>query len=108
MREFSRRPGDLAARYGGEEFALVFPDLSLEQGKVLMERFRTAVRKLGITTEENIPVSFTISAGLVHIRDMPHYKPKDLIHLADLALYRAKQSGRNRVEIAITDVFDEA
>ena len=108
LREFSRRPGDLAARYGGEEFALVFPDLSLEQGKVLMERFRTAVSKLVITTEENIPVSFTISAGLVHIRDMPHYKPKDLIHLADLALYRAKQSGRNRVEIAITDVFDEA
>lgn len=107
LREFSRRPGDLAARYGGEEFAIILPDTGLEQGKTLMERLRVAVSKLVLISEEGMPVSFTISAGLVHVNGLPHYKPKDLIHLADLALYRAKQSGRNRVEIAVTDVFTE-
>ena len=72
-----------------------------------MERLRVAVSKLVLISEEGMPVSFTISAGLVHVNGLPHYKPKDLIHLADLALYRAKQSGRNRVEIAVTDVFTE-
>lgn len=108
LREFSRRPGDLAARYGGEEFAIILPDTTLEQGRTLVERLRVAVSKLVLISEDGIPVSFTISAGLVHINGLPHYKPKDLIHLADLALYRAKQSGRNRVEIAVTDVFTES
>lgn len=103
LRNFSRRPGDLAARYGGEEFALILPDITLEQGKQLTERLRQSVEALITHNEENLPVQFTMSAGLVHIFDMPQYKPKDLVHMADLALYRAKQLGRNRVEVATID-----
>ncbi|MDP2245413.1 GGDEF domain-containing protein [Pseudomonas sp.] len=100
LRRFSQRPGDIAARYGGEEFALVFPEMGLEQSRLLAERLRQTVAELIILSDTGEPVSFTVSLGLIHTDRVSQHTPASMIHQADLALYQAKQLGRNRVEIA--------
>jgi diguanylate cyclase (GGDEF)-like protein len=100
LRRFSQRPGDLAARYGGEEFALILPEMSLEQSRLLAEILRQTLAELIIPSDAGEPVCFTASLGLIHTDRACQYTPESLIHRADLALYQAKQLGRNRVEIA--------
>ncbi|MFC1586011.1 GGDEF domain-containing protein [Fibrobacterota bacterium] len=85
------RNTDIACRYGGEEFALIMPRLQMEEAFSTAENFRAAVERISIAG-----ASFSVSVGLSCF-------PKDaankqaLIHAADLALYRAKKDGRNRV-----------
>lgn len=100
LRQFSRRPGDLAARYGGEEFVLLLPQISLEQSRQLAERVRLAIGELCIHTDTGDALHFTASTGMIHTSDALRHTPESLIHQADLALYKAKQLGRNRVEVA--------
>lgn len=87
VREF-----DTFARYGGEEFALLVVDANLEQASILVDRIRQRVASLatGATTE---PV--TVSIGVAQFRDGD--TAHSLIGRADVALYAAKDSGRNRV-----------
>jgi diguanylate cyclase len=83
------RGQDMVARYGGEEFCLVMPDTDLVGGHHLLETLRTGGRE---STSE-FPV--TISAGLTSwdgVEDTMSF-----IERADQALYRAKETGRNRV-----------
>lgn len=100
LRSFSCRPGDLSARYGGEEFALILPEMSLEQSRQLAERVRQAIAELATPTDSGEIVHFTASVGLIHTSNAPRHTAQSMIHQADLALYRAKQLGRNRVEVA--------
>ncbi len=85
------RETDVIARYGGEEFCLMLPGLTLQQGSELAERLRRALAAL---TVEGIKVtaSFGVSAMEIHPADA-----EGMIKQADVALYRAKRSGRNRV-----------
>jgi diguanylate cyclase (GGDEF)-like protein len=83
----SIRAGDIAARYGGEEFLLLFPDSSLKRTRVLAERLRSQI-------EQQTPI--TASFGLAIYQSGMDYTT--LLHRADKALYRAKRSGKNRVE----------
>ncbi len=88
------RDTDILGRYGGEEFLIVLPNTGTSGGKVLAERLRNAI--------ESEPVSFgdtqlniTISLGITELhKDSHNYE--QLIGEADQALYRAKESGRNR------------
>ncbi|MCQ4347753.1 GGDEF domain-containing protein [Pseudomonas stutzeri] len=100
LRRLSQRPGDLAARYGGEEFALILPEMDLAGSHQLAERVRRAIAELITLTDTGEPVHFTASLGLLHVGKARQHTPESMIHQADLALYRAKQQGRNRVEIA--------
>lgn len=100
LHRFSQRPGDLAARFGGEEFALILPDIDLEHSRQLAERVLQAVAELVIPTDTGEAVRFTASAGMIHTGQAVRHTPESMIHQADLALYRAKQLGRNRVEAA--------
>jgi diguanylate cyclase (GGDEF)-like protein len=87
------RETDIAARFGGEEFALVLPATDHEGAAVLAERVRTAVEAV------DAPVAFTVSLGVAalgtHASDA-----RSLLAAADVALYRAKRRGRNRVVVA--------
>lgn len=92
----SFRPHDLLVRYGGEEFAALLPDTGLEEAKVIAERLRTSVANT-VIHHEDLSFQVTISIGIT--RTQHEEKLEILIGEADQALYRAKELGRNRVEI---------
>ena len=94
------RGADLACRYGGEEFVVVMPDTPGEVAASIAERLRMAVETVPFTLRDsaqvlNVTASFGISSriGTVETADQ-------LIKQADLALYAAKNTGRNRVVAA--------
>jgi diguanylate cyclase (GGDEF)-like protein len=92
------RPADMAARYGGEEFLLILPCCSLKPAEAAAERVRQAVEKAHIETSDGGTLSpVTISLGIAELRD--EFTVEDFIQAADAALYRAKEAGRNRVQV---------
>ena len=90
------RPFDLLVRYGGEEFALLLPDTGPEEAGVVAERLRTLVADRKIQSDD-ASFQVTISIGVALARDEKTLET--LLGEADRALYRAKEAGRNRVEI---------
>jgi len=91
------RTEDLFARYGGEEFALMLRESSDESAMICAERCRRAVDGADFTFA-GTPIKVTISLGVATLGDSDYAQPEDLIATADKYLYRAKTSGRNRVE----------
>jgi diguanylate cyclase (GGDEF)-like protein len=90
-----KRVSDIAGRLGGEEFALLLPEATLDSAVAAAERLRGLVEAWVITVEgHRIPV--TISVGASAVRDGT-LGIEELIKQADVALYEAKRSGRNRV-----------
>jgi two-component system, cell cycle response regulator len=93
------REGDILLRYGGEEFMAIFPAASSEDLRSLGERIRRIVEDTSLTVC-NQTVRVTLSLGGAAFPDHPADKEDMLVELADKALYHAKESGRNRVELA--------
>ena len=91
------RTDDLAFRYGGEEFAVLLPDITGKHAINACERFRSAMEKQVFDDNGRI-FSLTVSTGVAHIDGDDVQTPEKLVSLADHALYKAKHSGRNRVE----------
>jgi two-component system cell cycle response regulator len=91
------RGGDLAYRYGGEEFLITLPEQSLESAVSTADRLLRAVENLLIPHEKNPPGVVTISLGVAALLAGKPMSADDLLKEADEALYRAKESGRNRV-----------
>jgi diguanylate cyclase (GGDEF)-like protein/putative nucleotidyltransferase with HDIG domain len=91
------RHSDIPARFGGEEFAILLPDTTPQQAMEIAERIRRAVAEERFEVETSSePIRATISMGVAgHPEDGSD--PSELIHQADLAVYRAKLQGRNRV-----------
>lgn len=89
---------DLTARYGGEEFIILLPETDLRQGKEAAERLRQRVEASRIRLRDQGPVRITASFGIASSPRSDIQNVDDFIRLADEALYRAKQKGRNRVE----------
>ena len=90
---------DLAARFGGEEFALLLPDTDPEQAATIAERVRVIVESMEFEGELK-PLQLTISAGVATFPGPDVVTVDDLIRVADHSLYRAKDAGRNRVELS--------
>jgi diguanylate cyclase (GGDEF)-like protein len=93
------RPGDVAARYGGEEFAVLLPGTDEAGAAVAAERIRKAILDLTIRHTANPNEIVTVSAGVASLSCVD-IEADRLIEAADLALYRAKDSGRNAVMCA--------
>jgi diguanylate cyclase (GGDEF)-like protein len=89
------RPSDVACRYGGEELVVLLADCPLDEAMVKAELLRARIESLSDIHGMRITASFGVAT-------MPETSPKgtDIIAAADAALYRAKQTGRNRVEAA--------
>lgn len=94
------RSTDLAARIGGDEFILILPDTN-EQGVLrVAERVHTMVGRLNIAHPKSGGMVLTVSQGAATAVPDRGRTWKALIREADRALYRAKEAGRNRVELA--------
>lgn len=101
LRTVVHRAPDLVARYGGEEFACVLPGTAETGAAQLADRIRRAVAELCITHPGNTPAAHvTVSVGVATVRGGHDTTPHQIIDMADRALYRAKASGRNRVDTA--------
>lgn len=96
IKDVIKRPGDLAARFGGEEFVVMLMNTSLEGARVVAEEIRTRIEELGIENKK-INSVVTISLGVASAVPNMEMEPYDLIDAADRALYKAKESGRNKV-----------
>ncbi|WP_017658846.1 sensor domain-containing diguanylate cyclase [Baaleninema simplex] len=93
----SRRPADLVARYGGEEFAIVLPNTDEAGAVYVAGMVRSILRRLHLPHERSPVQPFvTVSMGLATRVPFPEATPELLVAAADLALYRAKQKGRDR------------
>lgn len=100
LKDFARRPGDLAARYGGEEFVLILTNANPQQAKIVAERVRDRILSLGIPNQRSSHGNVTASLGVASMIPNPQQPgPEALLLAADQALYRAKKSGRNRVAV---------
>lgn len=90
------RACDLAARLGGEEFALLLPGSTLDEARHVAERLRATIADYDSSSGNNLPCRVTASLGIAHAGNAaPDWR--DLLKRGDLALYQAKDSGRNRV-----------
>ena len=92
------RSGDAVYRYGGEEFLCIFPEQSLENATLAVQRMRSDVCELAITHDGNPQGVITVSAGVAILEANYGRSMSDAVQDADEALYRAKKLGRNRVE----------
>jgi diguanylate cyclase (GGDEF)-like protein len=96
--EAQARGGDALYRYGGEEFLCIFPEQSLSNGFMAVERMRIGLQRLAIPHTDNPLGVLTISAGLAMLDPGHARAASEVLKEADEVLYRAKQLGRNRVE----------
>jgi diguanylate cyclase (GGDEF)-like protein len=88
----------MAARYGGEELAAILPETGKAEAAGLAEKIRRSVEAAGIRHETSAAGEVvTISLGTGTMTPQAGKTPRNLVDLADMALYRAKQEGRNRV-----------
>ena len=91
------RETDISGRYGGEEFVILLADTPLENAQIFAERLRKEVAQ-SIVSHNDIELSYTVSLGIAEID--PSIKTYEAwIEHADAALYRSKESGRNKVSL---------
>lgn len=88
------------ARYGGEEFVVVAPNISQPELQVLAEKVRFSVSHMELVHPAPYVPIVTVSVGAARIVASPELNVRTLIATADSALYRAKETGRNRCELA--------
>lgn len=93
------RGQDTLARIGGEEFCVLLPDTNGEGAAQLAEKIRQRVEAIEITFDDQL-ITFTVSLGVAEVRESDEGF-ETLLARADEALYRAKEGGRNRVEMAV-------
>jgi len=96
-----QRAGELVARYGGEEFVVILPGLSGEEALAAMERIRAAMQDQGLPHAKADQAGVvTLSIGVASCVPQQGSHAAELVQAADVAMYQAKQQGRNRVLLA--------
>ena len=98
-----RRAHDVVARFGGEEFAVLLPDSDAAGALTIAENIRGSVEERQIEhPESKASVWVTVSIGLCSRTPLIGQNPGEILYDADMALYSAKQLGRNRVSLGET------
>ena len=89
------RDVDLVARLGGEEFVIIMPDTQEHFAEQVAERIRDKISDTRVTLKSGAEIAVTVSIGLA--MRLPEDTAESLLKAADVALYQAKNGGRNRV-----------
>ena len=92
------RQSDSAGRYGGEEFGIILPETDAESARVICERIREAIEKSTVSTSAG-DIQYTVSMGIAQLTETPE-NYMQWMQKADEALYKAKESGRNKVVVS--------
>ena len=96
----ARRGADCVARYGGEEFAVILPVTGKKSAIHVAEKIRQTMEKMAIAhSKSSVAPCVTLSLGVATVVPNNQETPESLIKCADMALYLAKSSGRNRVVV---------
>jgi diguanylate cyclase (GGDEF)-like protein len=90
---------DTVARTGGEEFIVLVPQVGLDGARAAAERLRAAIRMQPFEGPRG-PLTITVSVG-VALAQEADAEPREVLQRADQALYRAKEGGRDRIELAL-------
>nr|QGT51479.1 diguanylate cyclase [uncultured Spirochaetaceae bacterium] len=103
------RQQDMASRYGGEEFTVMLPNTLREDAMAVAERIREVIEETDFVYEGQ-HMRVTISGGVsVYDKDLnPVQETKELVEQADKALYVSKNSGRNRITFADSEIIASA
>lgn len=101
-----RKHLDVVGRYGGEEFLLIYDDSEIDQVMSIVERLRSTIaahqfRKIGLSGNPLAGefLHVTMSFGIAQLNDQPMENSREILAVADAALYRSKDNGRNRVTV---------
>lgn len=101
-----KRSTDIGCRYGGEEFCLILPETDEKGAKAIAEEFRKNVEGNIVELKGNT-INLTVSCGITTYTQQADVTVETIFNAADKALYRAKQHGRNRIEInPLTPISD--
>ena len=100
LHSHARRASDLVARYGGEEFVMLAADTDADSALGLAETVREALEALGLPHVKSPLGCVTTSIGVVVLVPDEAQTPEMFLRMADKAMYRAKEQGRNRVVLA--------
>ncbi|HEY3423811.1 MAG TPA: sensor domain-containing diguanylate cyclase [Negativicutes bacterium] len=92
----SIRGSDKAARYGGDEFVIILPNTGKDEAVAMANNFREQMQTTDFYSDEGLKIKLTASFGIAAFPQDGGDK-KELIRAADIAMYNAKQAGRNRV-----------
>ncbi len=96
-----KRAADVVARYGGEEFIVLLPNTNLEGATLVADRIRFHLRLINLPHQASeVSDAVTLSIGVAACIPTTETQASELVTLADVALYRAKETGRNRVVAA--------
>lgn len=91
------RNSDLSCRFGGEEFVLLLPDTAIDNALLFAEKLRYETEKIEIKLAKDKVLKFTVSIGVSSVQINNENNIEDAIKRADEALYKAKESGKNKV-----------
>lgn len=100
LERFFHEKGYFAARYGGEEFAVVLPNTDAQKASQLAEDFQSTIREMKIEhANSRVSEIVTISIGVSCVKPSDPEEMKQILEFADRELNKAKQNGRNRIEV---------
>ncbi len=104
-----RRNTDIVGRYGGEEFGLLLPEIPADKVEKIVKRIMRDIRSLTFTprNKPSLNIHVSVSLGIASCPDVKISDPEDVIHMADQALYKAKELGGNTIIQNRSGLFTE-
>jgi len=94
------RPSDMILRVGGEEFLIILPKTDIDGAYVVARKILKGVRAINVAVDKDINCSITVSVGVATFDDRKDSTIDDVLKRADVALYEAKNDGRNTIRIS--------
>lgn len=99
------RENDIIGRFGGEEFIIVLPETSAEHARIPAERLRKRIKEIEFTDDHQNEFTISLSIGIAESL-VGEEDSESLIHRADIALYQAKETGRDKVCVYGVDITE--